>query len=158
MTDDADADPIDLALREIEASASAKLASGEISTELEATLDAEFRDIAGHHGPRLDEVARRIKQLRELTFEVPDPASTSSMPGGALVHRVVSTTVRRHNQYQADQMKVLRNLTIEAIEALDRRLTEGLDDLERRRRRAVNDLRAELAALWHAVGAADGAP
>ncbi len=149
---DADTDPVDRALHEIEASAEAKRTSGEIPADLEARLDTEFRDIVGTPPPPLDHVARLIGQLRDFSFEIPEPANSSSIPGGQLVHRMVSSTLRRHSELQAAQLQQLRDLVADTLDALERDIAHGLEELEERRRRAVSDLRAELAEGWRAAG------
>lgn len=154
---DADTDPVDRARREIDASAQAKRTSGEIPADLEARLDSEFRDIAGHELPPMDEVTRRIQQLREFSFELPETPNTSSVPGGQLVHRVVSSSMRRHTQLRAEQLQQLRDAVADILDALERHVTVGLDELEQRRRRAVSDLRAELAEAWRESGRRGGA-
>ena len=157
VSDQNETDPIDRVLAEIEASVRASVPvarsppkSRRSSTRNSVSSSAHPRSRSRRSSASSASCGRSISIRRNRRARRRSRAANSCTAS-------VSTTVRRHNQEQAEQLRALR--TASPTGQL-RRLGAPCDRrpsmTERRHRRTVADLRAEFADLWRLIGSRDG--
>jgi hypothetical protein len=117
---------------------------------LEHELEQHWRQVRPWgEGDNETSVEQAVEKLTTQRFAVPDVEATSSMPGGAAVHRLITKSVGRQLDDLVGQLDAYAELIVATVGALARALEDGQAET----RGQLAAMTAELADLRRAVNA-----
>lgn len=111
---------------EIRGRAEERRAAGEYPPGLEHHLDRHFREVAeGGRGHLVHMARERAQELRRLAeLKMADVAPDSRLPGGSVIHRVVSRSAHRQLEPVLEELRRFTDVVASALEAQQDAITE----------------------------------